>query len=632
MNFEELGLKVGLEVHQQLATKHKLFCNCTPRLSKDFDVEVVRRLRPTQSELGEIDPAALFEFKKGMYFKYLASEESSCLVELDEEPPHGLNPEAVEIALLIAMCLNSRPVDEIHTMRKLVIDGSNTTGFQRTAIVALGGELRYPGGKVGVQTVCLEEDAARLVEKGEGYRAYALDRLGIPLVEVALEPVTAGPKEVQEIAVSLGRLLRATGRVARGLGTIRQDINVSIRGGGVVEVKGVQRLELISKIIEYEAKRQHGLMKLKELIEERGLERDVVGEPVDLTEIFSKTSCKVLKKAVMGKGRIVGLRLKGFKGLLGYEPYPNVRLGRELAERVRFYGLGGVFHSDELPNYGISEEEVERVREAVKAGESDAFVILAGPAERLEDAVNAVRERIDEAFDGVPSETRAPTPNGETVYSRPRPGPARMYPETDVPPFTVTDELIERLKGMIPEPWEEQVERLMSDYGLGRQLALKLFDSGMIQLFKEIVGRCKVAPTFVASFLTETIRAVERELKEFRQPRDSELMELMELVGKGEISKEGAPEVLKLLMSGEAKGVREAVERLGLRPLGEEELRAIVERVVEENSGLIRERGERAFGPLMGMLMEKLRGRVDGRKVSERLKEAIRSKMARSKA
>ena len=299
MNFEELGLKVGLEVHQQLATKHKLFCNCTPRLSKDFDVEVVRRLRPTQSELGEIDPAALFEFKKGMYFKYLASEESSCLVELDEEPPHGLNPEAVEIALLIAMCLNSRPVDEIHTMRKLVIDGSNTTGFQRTAIVALGGELRYPGGKVGVQTVCLEEDAARLVEKGEGYRAYALDRLGIPLVEVALEPVTAGPKEVQEIAVSLGRLLRATGRVARGLGTIRQDINVSIRGGGVVEVKGVQRLELISKIIEYEAKRQHGLMKLKELIEERGLERDAVGEPVDLTEIFSNTSCKVLKKAVL---------------------------------------------------------------------------------------------------------------------------------------------------------------------------------------------------------------------------------------------------------------------------------------------------------------------------------------------
>lgn len=627
MNPGEIGLKVGLEVHQQLATKHKLFCNCRPKMSKEFEIEVLRRLRPTQSEFGEIDPAALFEFKKGIYFKYLASEDSSCLVELDEEPPHALNPEAVESVLLIAICLGSRLVDEIHVMRKLVIDGSNTTGFQRTAIVALGGKLKYSKGEVGVQTICLEEDAARLVEKGDGYRVYTLDRLGIPLVEVSLEPVTAGPKEVQEIALSLGRLFRATGRVARGLGTIRQDINVSIRGGGIVEVKGVQKLELVSKVVEYEANRQVGLMKIKEILERRGVGRDAVGRAVDLTQIFSKTSSSVMRRILKRGGRIVGMGLKGFKGLLGYEPYPNVRLGREVADRVRFYGLGGIFHSDELPSYGITEEELMKVKEAMGTEKMDAFVILAGPEEKLQDVVKAVRERIEEAFDGVPSETRAPTPNGETRYSRPRPGPARMYPETDVPPFTVSNELIERVKRIIPKPWKEQVKGLMEEYGLREQQALKLFDSGMIPLFRELVKRTKIPSTFVATVLTETIRSIGRELKEFRQPSDSELMELLKLVGKGEISKEGVPEVLRLIMRGKAKRVKDAVELAGLKAIGEEELKTIVEEVVNENLGLVREMGESAFGRLMGRIMVKLRGRADGRRVSEELKKVIGSKL-----
>ena len=269
--YKNIGLKVGLEIHQQLATKNKLFCHCEEFQSNEFEFSFNRRLRPTQSELGQVDPAAMFEFKKGKMINYHANRKSSCLVEADEEPPHDLNMEAVESALIVALALKSKIVDELHTMRKIVIDGSNTTGFQRTIIVALGGLLKTKNRDVPVQTICLEEDAARLFVDYDGYREYYLDRLCIPLVEMALAPVEGSPEEIQEIALSLGRLLRATRRVARGLGTIRQDINVSVKGGRVVEVKGIQKLDLISKIVEFEALRQSGLMEIKNELEKRGV-------------------------------------------------------------------------------------------------------------------------------------------------------------------------------------------------------------------------------------------------------------------------------------------------------------------------------------------------------------------------
>jgi glutamyl-tRNA(Gln) amidotransferase subunit E len=233
MNYEEIGLKVGLEIHQQLATRTKLFCNCKEtRLPPEITFQ--RRLRLTQSELGHIDPAAMFEFKKGKITRYFANSESSCLVEADEEPPHNLKDESIEALLMVSLLLNSKIVDELHIMRKIVIDGSNTTGFQRTLIGALGGSLRTKKRDVGIQIICLEEDAARIIGENNSSRDFDLNRLGTPLIEIALEPVTGSPEEIQEIALSLGRLLRSTKRVARGLGTIRQDINVSIFGGNVV--------------------------------------------------------------------------------------------------------------------------------------------------------------------------------------------------------------------------------------------------------------------------------------------------------------------------------------------------------------------------------------------------------------
>jgi len=623
--YEEIGLLVGLEIHQQLATQTKLFCKCKPIDEEHQTPKFQRRLRPSQSELGEIDPAALFEFKKKKPFKYYVGEHSACLVEADEEPPHPINEEAVDTALIIALALNSTPVDEIHVMRKIVIDGSNTTGFQRTAIVALGGVLKTRIGNIPIQTICLEEDAARLLGEAEGVRSYGLDRLCIPLVEVALAPFTASPEEVQEVAYTLGRLMRSTGRVMRGLGTIRQDINISIKGGAVVEVKGVQNLDLISKIVDFEAKRQHFLMKVAEVLRSRGISvEDAVGEVKELNDVFKQTSSKIIKKVLDAGGAVVGLALRGFKGLLKLEEYPNIRLGKEFADLVRFYGIGGIFHSDELPAYGISEDEVAKVREALKVGDEDAFILIAGERSVLEDAVEAVIERARAAVKGVPPETRGPTPEGTTRFIRPRPGPARMYPETDIPPLPISKERIERLRTLIPKPWDEVVKEYATKYSLSEKLAAQICDSEYLTLFEEVVRETSVQPSYVAATLTETLVNLSRLGLKVETLSNTTLKEVFKLVDEGKISKEGVPAILEKILRGEAKNPKEAAEQLGLTPLSEEEVKRKVVELVERNRQLIKSKGHGAFSALMGELMRDLRGRVDGKKLSLLLQEEIK--------
>ncbi|HZT36159.1 MAG TPA: Glu-tRNA(Gln) amidotransferase subunit GatE, partial [Nitrososphaera sp.] len=349
----DLELKVGFEIHQQLATKHKLFCNCKCEEAEDYYYSFMRKLRPTRSELGTFDPAALFEFSKARTIEYSASKDSSCLVEADEEPPGDVDPEALETALIFALALKSKIMDEIHVMRKIVIDGSNTSGFQRTMLVATGGGFQVGERTVGVQSICLEEDASKLLSDDRAGRKYGLDRLGVPLVEIALEPVTGKPAELKEIALTLGRLLRASRRVARGLGSIRQDVNISIKGGNVIEVKGVQQLDQLSKVIEFETLRQHCLLLIASELRDRKVSPERIGDVTgDVTDIFSKSQSKVVAKirSSSADSAFVAVRIPGFVGLIGYEPYPGIRLGKELGKLVSYFGLDGIFHSDELPN------------------------------------------------------------------------------------------------------------------------------------------------------------------------------------------------------------------------------------------------------------------------------------------
>mgnify|MGYP005633783177 FL=1 len=634
IDYSKLGLKVGLECHQQLATREKLFCGCKPELFKgDPEILFLRRLRPTQSELGQIDPAAYFEFQKGVKILYEANSETSCLVEMDEEPPHELNREALDIALTIALMMKARPVDEIYVMRKIVIDGSNTTGFQRTCVVALNGSITVDGKTVPIQHISLEEDAARKMgEKGFIIR-YRIDRLGIPLVEVTTGPVINTPKEAERVALAIGRILRATRRVKRGIGTIRQDLNISIRDGALIEIKGVQELELISKVIEYEVQRQLNLLRIRDELKRRELkEEELKEEFIDVTPVFKKTKCRILRRAINQGKTILAVKLPKFAGLLGLELIPGLRFGGELSDRAKFWGrVGGILHTDELQSYGVSEEEIAELKRLMNAGLEDAVVLVADKIENARDALKAVVERAREALRGVPEETRAAKPDGTTRYMRPRPGAARMYPETDVPPIKITREYVERLREKLPELPEKKVKRLMGSYGINEKLARQLLDSGYDELFEVIVRETNVTPTVVAATLTETFKSLKRDGVKIEALTNKQIIEVFRLVGLEKTSKEAIPEIVKWLTEHENAEPMEAVRKLGLTMISDEELEPIIDEYLNKNMDLIMKRGLGALGALMGMVMRDLRGRVKPKTVSRMIKEKITQILSKSK-
>jgi len=643
-----LNLKVGFEIHQQLATNSKLFCNCSCEEAKEYDSSFVRKLRPTQSELGAYDPAAMFEFSKMHIVKYHAAVGSSCLVEADEEPPHDVSPEALETALIFSLALHSKVMDEIHVMRKIVIDGSNTTGFQRTMLVASGGYLDIAGKRVGVQSISLEEDAAKLIGDEKGVRKFGLDRLGVPLVEIALEPVTGKPSEIMQVALTLGRLLRASKRVARGLGSIRQDINISVQNGAVVEVKGVQQLDQLVKVIDHEIQRQYGLIVIAQKLKEKNVDIKKVGDRIeDVTDILgNKASSRIVKKILEGGGRIIAIKVPGFAGMIGFEPYKDIRLGRELGKLVKFYDIDGVFHSDELPNYGITEEEVAAVKQRLQMNDNDAFVILGGPNDKVKFATEAIILRLKAAVDRVPAETRAATPDGETVFLRPRPGVARMYPETDILPIAITDSMLVSLADKVPRQWDEIVDSLAKKYNLNRKLASQIFDSDYLNVFEEIASKTKIKPTFIVVKLTEDLISLQRQGLDDSVLTDDVIKDIFTRLDRGSITKESVVLIFERLMKNEpttvkivneqinvkedmeTKIVNAAIETVGTSSISDEELSKGLDKIISNNMAIIKEKGANALSTLMGRAMAEYRGKANGQKVNAMLKDKM-SKMVK---
>ena len=641
-----LNLKVGFEIHQQLATKNKLFCNCSCEEAKEYDGSFVRKLRPTQSELGAYDSAAMFEFSKMRTVEYQAAFGSSCLVEADEEPPHEVTKEALETALIFSLALHSKVMHEIHVMRKIVIDGSNTSGFQRTMLVASGGHLDIAGKRIGVQSICLEEDAAKLISDEKGVRRFGLDRLGVPLVEIALEPVTGRPNEIMQVALTLGRLLRASKRVARGLGSIRQDINISVQNGAVVEVKGVQQLDQLVKVIEHEMHRQYGLIVIGQKLKEKNVDIKKVGDRIeDVTDILgNKMSSRIVKKILEGGGVLIAIKLPGFAGMIGFEPYKDIRLGRELGKLVKFYDIDGIFHSDELPNYGITEEEVAAIKQRLQMNDNDAFVILGGPNDKVKFASDAIIRRLKAAVDGVPPETRAATPEGNTVFLRPRPGVARMYPETDIPPIAITDLMLVSLADKIPSQWDEIVDSLAKKYNLNRKLASQIFDSEYLNVFEEIATKTRVQPTFIASKLTEDLTSLQRQGLDPSVLTDHVIKDIFTRLDRGSITKESVVLIFEKLMKKEptivkrvneqvnvkedieAKIVNAAIAAVGAFSISDEELSKGLDRIISNNMAIIKEKGANALSTLMGRAMAEYRGKANGQKVNAMLKDKM-SKM-----
>ncbi len=643
MDYTTLGLKVGLEIHQQL-DMHKLFCNCASELSDGQAGEFTRMLRPTQSEMGEVDSAAISEAKKNLRFRYQAPD-SVCMVEADEEPPHAANEEAVDAALELAVMVNAKPVDEVQFMRKIVIDGSNTAGFQRTALIALNGAMNMGENEkegqeaIGITTISLEEDAARRIERTTAEVTYRLDRLGIPLIEVATEPDIKSPAQARDVAERIGSLLRATKKVKRGIGTIREDLNVSISEGARVEIKGIQELRMIDNYVELEVVRQQGLIAAKKELENRGIAREDIAETRDLTDILKNCESKIIQEKIAKEGIVLGIRLKGFSGLLGdqflktlnilpkesyVKPERQRILGPEMADYVRAIGVKGLFHSDELPAYGINEDEVTAVKKVLNMAEQDAFVLIAEEENRARQASEIVVLRAQAALEGVPKETRDPLPDGSSSYSRPLPGKARMYPETDVPPIRITTEKLDNIRAHLPEMPEQRLRRFMEDLGLNREQARQLMSTGRDELFESLINshQSENMQNIVAKLLLNTLPELESEGIHIDGVGQDMLEDILGAVSAGQFTKEGIPQIMKYMVE-KGVSVEQAVSELGLESMDREEMERIIDSIIKEKIDFVRSKGLNAAGSLMGAVMKELRGKVDGKAVNEVLRRKI---------
>jgi glutamyl-tRNA(Gln) amidotransferase subunit E len=460
----------------------------------------------------------------------------------------------------------------------------------------------------------LEEESAQRVEETEAGVRYSLDRLGIPLVEIGTRPDISSPAQAREAAETIGMLLRSTGTVKRGLGTIRQDVNVSIAEGARVEIKGVQALDQIDEIVRQEVGRQVELLDIAETLRERGAS---VGEIQPVEDVFVDTDSGVIGGALDAGGTVLAVPLYGFDGLVGREIQPDRRLGTEFSDHAKRHGAGGIFHTDELPAYGVTEAEVAALREAVDAGEDDAVAIVAADPDTADLAIDAVAERAAAAMDGVPEETRGANEDGTTRYLRPLPGAARMYPETDVPPVELDPSDVET-----PELLTEKVDRYQSEYGIDPGLAEQVAYGRRMSLFETAVER-GVDATLAAGTLESTLTELRRDDVPVENLPDERLLDVLELVTDGDLAKEGVVDVLATLAENPDLSAEAAVEEAGLAGVDESAVRETVREVVDRNADQVAEEGMGAFSALMGECMGALRGKADGEVVSDALREEI---------
>jgi glutamyl-tRNA(Gln) amidotransferase subunit E len=573
--YGDLGFVCGLEIHQRLATRSKLFCSCDASISSDVSVSEIERMqRAVSGELGKIDPSASFESARGRRFIYNTFRRSSCLVDIDEEPPHALNREALAIAMQIAASLGMRVPSELEVMRKGVVDGSDPSAFQRTLLVGYGGKLRVGKREITIPDLFLEEESSGIEHSDRETVIYNVDRLGVPLVEMDTAPEIRTPEEAKAVAKRIGLILRVTGKVQRGIGSIRQDVNVSIKGGDRVEIKGFQELESMDAVIEHEVERHVKLLELKKLLLKR---KAKVHNPEDVTEIFKGTNAKILKQSVESGGTVFGARLEGFGGALGTEVNPDRRLGSEISDYARMAGVGGIIHSDEdLGRYDFNHVELASLRKRLGLKDGDAFMLITGQRETAAAAIGFALRRAAYAMEGVPRETRGHDDKKLiTTFMRPLPGGSRMYPETDVRPIPVDHREYEALKKSAIDP-DRLAEWLEKEIG-NRQLSEQMLWSSYLPLFKEILERTKVSGSVVAPILLEKTRELKRSGVDVDRMGNDAFARIFELYREGEVTKAAMGEILKRAPEGGAD-VDRIVRENKLERISKARLEAVIKK------------------------------------------------------
>ncbi|MFW9898351.1 MAG: Glu-tRNA(Gln) amidotransferase subunit GatE [Candidatus Thorarchaeota archaeon] len=631
-DYEKLGLICGLEIHQQLDSKTKLFCRCPAKLqgTREPDFTIKRFMRPVLGEMGTYDEAMLTEYEKGMSIIYEGYNDVICTYEIDETPPFACNDQARRIALEIALLLNSNIIEEMHVCRKNYLDGSVPCGFQRTMILAKDGFVELENGKkIGIDIVCLEEDAARKIKTEKKTNYFRLDRLGIPLVEITTKPDINDPVECRECAERLGLLLWST-KVKKVLGSIRQDINVSIKEGTRIEIKGVQKLDWIPILINHEVSRQLHLLEIKEELQRRGLsEHDLSNKPVDLSKIMAKTKSNFITKGIKSGKKLYGINFKGFKDIFGKELMEDYRFGTEVSNKVKLIsGLGGIIHSDEnLSTYKFTNEEIKKIKDQLKSKDDDCFLLVLGSIKEIDSSMKIITNRVKYAFKGVPPETRRALENGNTEFLRELHGGARLYPDTDSQAIINNENEIKVINKKLPEyPWDI-ITNYSKKYKIEERLIKELIFTDNLTIFNDLVKIYPENPVLIITTLLETRTALRRDGKNVENITKTDYKDIFILLKKKEIGKEAIEEMMSLKADSPELSIEQIKEKLKIESISVEDLKKIINEILNNNLNIINKRKMRAMGPLMGEVMKKVRGKIDGAVVSKELKNALQTKI-----
>ena len=512
-DYNRIGFMSGLEVHQQLLTKEKLFCHCPAgkyNRHEDYDAELIRHMRPTLSELGEYDGTALMEFRTRKEIIYRIKNETTCTYEIDDTPPFPINKEALEIGLEISLLSRFNIVGEVHIIRKQYLDGSIPAGFQRTAILGVNGEIPLKNKKVGLIQLSIEEDSCREISDIGHTRVYKTDRLGMPLIETVTEPELFNPDEVQEACDYIRFMNRSTGKVATGMGAGRQDVNVSCKGGSRVEIKGVAHTKWIPELTHNEAYRQWSLLQLRDELKSRTDKKNWKMKSEELNYHDFNFPSTDIKNAKENDFVIMAVNLPHFRKLLSHFTQPGKVFANEISERLKVIAcleLPNLTHSESL-NPQIAEDDFEKIRKPLKVGKEDAQIVFWGPQDDMKTALETIEERCLMAFDGVPEETRKSFVDGTTIFERVLPGADRMYPDTDSPPIPLANEYIEDLRKGLPSDVIDRYHQL-KDWKVPEDTYTYIFKKNLFPLIDRIQRDLQIPAQFVGCFLGHKLKFVE---------------------------------------------------------------------------------------------------------------------------
>ncbi len=514
-DYNRIGFMSGLEVHQQLLTDKKLFCNCPAGIfhkHDDYNAEVIRHMRPTLSELGEYDGTALMEFKTKKEIVYRINNENACTYEVDDTPPFLINRQALDRALQITILSKFNVVGEVHITRKQYLDGSIPTGFQRTAILGVEGEIQLKNKKVRLIQLSIEEDSCREISDIGHRRIYKTDRLGMPLIETVTYPDMVNPDEVKEACDYIRFLNRSTGLVRTGMGAGREDVNVSCTGGTRVEIKGVAHSKWIPELTHNECFRQWSLLAIREELLSRVKEPKAWKIESALLDFDAfKISHQAIKDARENGQKLIAVRLPNFKGILSFFNQPGILFAEEIADRLKVIACiekPNMVHT-EMPQQIITSADMDIIKLILNTDdEKDAVIVFWAPEADIKTALETIEERCKMAFEGVPNETRKSFEDGTTIFERVLPGADRMYPDTDSMPIPLESSHIDNLAKTIPNDVHERLAQMIK-WGIPADTYHYLLSKNLFPVIEKAIVELGVDPKKVGKLFGQELKYVE---------------------------------------------------------------------------------------------------------------------------